>query len=424
MSAVPFREPLSRNAWTRMAGEAAPPLLALWADSREVYALLRAESGPKLVSTEVEDGGYRALSPMRPDAAWFERMIQDLWGFTAIDGIDQRPLLDHGRWACSAPMATPPGAPVSPEPPEFAMPHDLDQLPIGPVTGGTGPAAHLRFGVRGETIERLEMRLGYSHRGTLALMRGKSPRAAARFAARLAGEATVAHSLAFARATEAALECEITPRALSLREVMAALERMVGHLNALAAIAEAAGRDAVAAHFAWQGEEMHRTADVAFGHRLMMDCVIPGGLAADITPQGVVACVQALSSVTEELPHLRRLVKILPEIRIPGREPGARLGAIEAEISQANVFLCSLPDGAIAAPLSAASGEGIGGANGPAGEVWHWLRLDHGQIASVFICDAAWSSWQLLPTAAIGAEVDDLALMQACLRLSSSGVDL
>jgi len=42
----------------------------------------------------------------------------------------------------------------------------------------------------------------------------------------------------------------------------------------------------------------------------------------------------------------------------------------------------------------------------------------------VFICDAAWSSWQLLPTAAIGAEVDDLALMQACLRLSSSGVDL
>ena len=43
-------------------------------------------------------------------------------------------------------------------------------------------------------------------------MRGKSPRAAARFAARLAGEATVAHSIAFARATEAALGCEV-PRA-------------------------------------------------------------------------------------------------------------------------------------------------------------------------------------------------------------------
>jgi Ni,Fe-hydrogenase III large subunit len=52
---------------------------------------------------------------------------------------------------------------------------------------------------------RLEARLGYTHKGTLTLMRGKSPRTAARFAARLSGEATVAHGIAFARATEAAL---------------------------------------------------------------------------------------------------------------------------------------------------------------------------------------------------------------------------
>ena len=42
-------------------------------------------------------------------------------------------------------------------------------------------------------------------------------RAAARFIARLSGDATVAHSLAFARASEAALETEAPPRAQALR---------------------------------------------------------------------------------------------------------------------------------------------------------------------------------------------------------------
>jgi Ni,Fe-hydrogenase III large subunit len=407
-----------------MAGETSPPLLALWADAGDIYALLRAENGPLLVSTEVEEGGYPALSRMRPSAAWFERMVRDLWGYTAIGGIDQRPLLDHGHWACSAPMAARPGAPVSPEPPEFTMPDDLDQLAIGPVHGGMGPAAHLRLGIRGETIQRLQARLGYTHRGTLALMRGKSPRAAARFAARLAGEATVAHSLAFARATEAALLCEVPPRALSLRALMAAIERIAGDLDALAAIAEVAGRDAIAARFAQQGEKMRRAANVAFGHRLMMDCVIPGGLAADITSDGVAAFVQALAALAEDLPRFRRLARNLPEIRIPSRWPGARLTAIEADTSQASALVRGLPDGIVAVPLSAESSEGIGCADGPGGEVWHWLRLDHGQIAGVFMCDAAWANWQLLSSAAISAEVDDVALMQACLRVSSAGIDL
>ena len=93
------------------------------------------------------------------------------------------------------------------EPPEFATldEPELMQLPLGPIHGAIEEPAHLRLTVRGEAVLRAEARLGYAHKGTLALMRGKSPRTAARFVARLAAEATVAHALAFARATEAAL---------------------------------------------------------------------------------------------------------------------------------------------------------------------------------------------------------------------------
>ena len=48
------RRGLTREEWARLASEMSPPLLALWADTREVYALLRDGDAPLLVSTEVD----------------------------------------------------------------------------------------------------------------------------------------------------------------------------------------------------------------------------------------------------------------------------------------------------------------------------------------------------------------------------------
>jgi Ni,Fe-hydrogenase III large subunit len=399
MSAVvQQRQALSRDAWERMAHETAPPLLALWADASGVYALLGDRDAVTLVSTEIEDGGYPALSPVRPNAARFERMVHDLWGHTAVGGSDQRPWLDHGKWPLVAPMASGPRPAGRAEQPGFDFPEDLDQVPLGPVRGGIEPAAHLRLGVRGETVERLEARLGYTHKGTLSLMRGKSPRAAARFAARLAGEATVAHSIAFARATEAASGCELPQRALALRDVMAEVERITHHLDADAAVAEAAGTDILASGFAVHAEAIRRAANIAFGHRLMMDCVIPGGIAADIAPGGGEAIARALS--------------------------GVDVAAIADRIARLRDLLGNLPDGGVSVPLPVASGEGIGFADGPGGSIWHWLRLDHGQIASVFMRDPAWERWAELEARMSGGQAEDLPRIVAMLSLSSSGMDL
>ncbi|HEX4172083.1 MAG TPA: nickel-dependent hydrogenase large subunit [Acetobacteraceae bacterium] len=391
---IPPRQVLTRDVWAQMAANPDPPLVALWADTRVVYALLRQDDRVLLVSTTVEDDGYPALSPMRPFAACFERVVRDLWGHAAIGGTDQRARLDHGRWAQSAPMAVRPGPPASAEPPEFAMPEELDQIPLGPVRGGIEPAAHLRLGVRGQAVERLELRLGYAHKGVLALMRGKSPRAAARFAARLAGETTVAHSLAFARATEAALACQVPPRAEALRQVMAQVEQIVWRLDLASAMAEADGRPSSLT--ARGAEALRGAANVAFGHRLMMDCVIPGGVATDIAPGGAEAIERALHQL------------VGPEI----------------DVRTLRDTLRTLPDGSIAVPLPVSSGEGLGHAVGPTGDVWHWLCLDHGQIASVFMCDPGWAQWARLQTTMAGDLLDHLPHTLASLGLSSSGVDL
>ena len=106
-SGDPQRQVLTRAEWVQVANDPTPPLVGLWADTRNIYALLRQENGIRLLSTAVEDGGYPALSPARPLAAWFERMVHDLWGHTAVGATDQRAWLDHGRWGHSPPMAMP-----------------------------------------------------------------------------------------------------------------------------------------------------------------------------------------------------------------------------------------------------------------------------------------------------------------------------
>ena len=74
---------------------------------------------------------------------------------------------------------------------------------------------HFRFTASGETVVRLEERLGYVHKGIEKLMTGATHRAgSAKLAARTSGDSTVAYALAFARAVEAALASSAAARAL------------------------------------------------------------------------------------------------------------------------------------------------------------------------------------------------------------------
>jgi Ni,Fe-hydrogenase III large subunit len=409
-------------------------------------------------------------------------MVRDLWGHAALGGTDERPWLDHGRWPLTYPNAIRPG-PMGPppEPPEFlpVVGEDLHQVPVGPIHAGIIEPGHFRFTAQGETVVRLEIRLGYAHKGTLSLMRGKSPRAAARFAARLSGDSTVAHSIAFARATEAALATEAPPRAQALRAVMAEAERIANHLGDVGAICNDASFAFALARFGLHREAMLRACANAFGHRLMMDAVVPGGVAGDIAPGGPEAILAALAAVEAELPELVRIyenhasltdrvvgtgvVSLALATRfagggvvgracgrtvdarlVPGYPPyrdlaltaptltagdvdarvRIRLAEITESIRLLRLLLANLPEGAVSAVLPVGSGEGIGFAEGFRGDIWHWLRLDNGQIASVFMRDPSWAQWPLLEAAVEGNIIADFPLCNKSFNCSYSGVDL
>ena len=443
-------------------------LLALWADTVSVYALFTSFTGQILLaSTAARDGEYPALSPRFPAAALPERMVHDLWGLRAQGGMDGRPWLDHGRWSVTHPMAARHGPASGPTEYTFRPAGELMQISAGPVFGEPAEPVHLHVHAAGETAAVVEARLGYAHKGTLLLMRGKSPRTAARFAARLSADATVAHGVAFARAAEAALQIEPPPRAVMLRGVMAEAERIATHLGDLAA----ACGERLGGRLGWHREQMLRAAKTAFGHRMMMDGVVPGGLAVDIAPEGGEALRQASRALAGEVPGLSRALDgfgagmgviaadtlaafgpaglvgraagfavdarqspgyppypAAAPVTLPTGDVAARLGLrlqdVTAGLRLMDDWLGSLPAGPVSVTLPNVSGEGLAVAESPRGPVWHWLRLDAGLIASAFAADPSWRLWPLQEAACAGAGLDDLALIDRSFACARSGIDL
>ena len=68
----------------------------------------------------------------------------------------------------------------------------LHQIPVGPVHAGIIEPGHFRFNANGETVVRLEQRLGYMHKGIDDLRIGAPLERAAKLAARVSGDSTVA----------------------------------------------------------------------------------------------------------------------------------------------------------------------------------------------------------------------------------------
>ena len=454
---------LSHDEWAAQAGE----FIALWTDALHAYALYQPG---RLVMTALADGGYPTLTHRHPGAGWFERLAHDLNGHIALGAADTRPAVQQFR-----------GSDGGAAWPEFAIPagDGVHQVAVGPVHAAIIEPGHFRFSVLGETVLKLEARLGYAHKGTLGLMRGKSPRLAARFAARISGDATVAHGLAFAQAAEAALAIAPPRRAILLRAMMAEIERMANHSSDIGAIAGDAGFSFLDARFGWHRESFCAAAHAAFGHRLMMDCVIPGGVAGDLDEAGAAAVHVALDALENELPSLTRVFEdyaslqdrvvgtgiIKPQLaaayaaggyvgRASGRQvdarvtPGyapypamtplipvetdgdvaARVRIRVAELIESTrlirLLLDNLPEGEVAITLPPNSGTGLGVAESFRGPVWYWLSLEAGAIMDLFIADASTLHWPLLEHAALTGILADSPLINKSINASYSGVDL
>lgn len=470
-------------------------LLGLWAEPAAVHVALRdPQPGTVAVlSCACPAGGFASLSAARPGAVRLERAARDLFGLVPEGLVDARPWLDHGRWPVRQPLAAAPEPrpldgpaaratdyPFLPVTGPVAEQGGLHQVPVGPIHAGIIEPGHFRFHANGETVVRLEERFGYVHKGIEKLMQGKSVAAAARLAGRVSGDSTVAYALAFARAVEAAVDVKAPPRADYLRAIMAELERLANHLGDFGAICNDAAFAFILAEASILREDVLRFAHVNFGHRLMMDRVIPGGVAVDLVDTSIEALrrllarlwprVLELAAIYDSKPSLldrtigtgavaRNLVERFAaggyvgraagrsfdarrtpgyppyddlEFEVPMLDEGdvharvwIRIREIGESVKIINQCLERMPAEPVAVALPAQGGEGIAFVEGFRGDVLVAVRLaDDGTVQRCHPRDPSWFQWPLLEAAIAGNIIADFPLCNKSFNCSYSGADL
>jgi len=330
---------------------------------------------------------------------------------------------------------------------------------------------------------RLEERFGYTHKGIEKRFERMSLRQGAKLAGRVSGDSTVAYAWAYAMAAESIAGITPPDRALWLRALLLERERIANHLGDLGYL----GSDVALAfgftQFWILKEQVLRTNAALFGHRYLMDSIMPGGVAVDVTAEAKRVIAGECELLEREAATLRGIYeehagvqdryigagriepKLAAQLGLCGMAGRASAQAWDARVQFAcapydklDVRMATYRNGDVAARVIVRfdelfeslrlirqilvnliheeeatpaleklppNGFGIGLVEGWRGEVMVAIHTDaQGNLARVHPHDPSWQNWPVLEHAIIDNIVPDFPLINKSFNLSYSGQDL
>lgn len=492
---------VARDDWGRLAEQAQAcewRWAAGWGEDTGEEILVNAcfeKAGAYLVARTAAD---RAAPVLPSQARYFpgadrpERHIRDMLGVAFSEHPDARRWTRHRAWKGSEhplrkdfPAA---GHPLAQTPTDhqynFLAAHGsgVYEIPVGPVHAGIIEPGHFRFQAVGETVLNLEERLGYVHKGIEKIAEGRDAGGLTRLAGRVSGDSTVAHAWAACMAMERAAAVEVPARALHLRALMCECERVANHVGDIGAMLNDIAFTFGFYQFGRLREEWQRLSREAFGHRFMMDCIVPGGVAADLDRRFIAAMRDEVGALRKQIGKLMAIINDLPsvadrvrgagvlkpeyaralgclgyvgrasgmdfdvrrdapyppydrlEVTVPLHHYGdvnararTRLEETAVSFDLIDALLADVPDGPIRADWRepAAGAEGLGLVEGWRGEILTFVRFgESGRIARFFPRDPSWSTWPALELLIHDNIVPDFPLCNKSVNGSYSGHDL
>lgn len=473
-------------------------LISLWGSERPaeagrvavVSAAYASSEGMLWVDLPLAPGGagYPDLAGIFPYANRLQRSLAELLGIFAEPMADHRPWLNHGAWPADYfPLRHPasgrdsfPDRQLEDYPFVRVAGDGVHEIAVGPVHAGIIEPGHFRFSVVGEKVLRLEERLGYKHKGIDQRFQEMPASEGYRLAGRLSGDSTVAFAWAYCMALES-LGASRTPlRARWLRALLLERERVANHLGDLGALANDAAFAFGLSQFMRLREDWLRLNQRLFAHRLLMDAVIPGGVAVDLAPAGAKELVAQCDAIAGEVKKLRAIYEnhaglqdrfigtgrvsqeLAAKLGLTGfaarasgltgdlradftmapysdqatRQALSRNGDVAArvmvrfdEVGESlrliRLFASELPAGEIVTRLEPIPETrlGAGWVEGWRGEVLVALEADGEKIRRCHCHDPSWQNWPVLEYAVIGNIVPDFPLINKSFNLSYAGHD-
>jgi len=356
------------------------------------------------------------------------------------------------------------------------------QLPVGPIHAGVIEPGHFRFSAVGERVLHLDARLFFTHRGLEKLCEGRSFAAALPLVERACGVCTVTHALAYSQAVETLTGTVIPERARWARVLLAELERVYNHVGDLGNICAGMGFNPGSSRLAVLKERLVRLNDALTGHRYLQAMIVPGGLRRDLAADRVAALHGELEAISHELGEAVRLilrsdgavsrltrtgtVSVATVRALGGLGVAAKAVGIEADLRRDEPYAAygeltvsadtahagdvmarfhvraqeahdslrlvrdvvgRLPSGAWVAPMGPSPATGtvaMGGAEGPRGTSWIWLRAGaEGTVDRVRLRSASFANWAIVASAVPGDLVPDFPLINKSFELCYACTD-
>jgi Ni,Fe-hydrogenase III large subunit/NADH:ubiquinone oxidoreductase subunit C len=456
-----------------------------------VHALLHDDAGHcwVVLSTTLpaEDPTYPSVTPLVMAAHWYERRLQDMFGITPVGHPDPRRLVHHenmpeGHFPLRKDFQASPPLDQA-ETPYLMQAVDGEgvyEIPVGPIQPGVVEPCHFRFNVAGERIMTLETKLFFTHKGIEKLLEGKNLAEALPVIERIAGDAAVSHTLAFAQAVEQLGQCVPSDRARSLRTLMNELERVTMHIHDLGNMtAGGAGYSAVGNHMLRVKERLMRLSDELLGNRFWRGFVVPGGVARDFQVHELQKISIVVTEAIEEVLDLAALALRSDGLRdrlettgVLSKEAALAFGAVglparasgvDRDVRRdhpyaayttfpATIYIrtsgdvyarytlrleglkesarliqevCKSPGaGQPMVDFSPQDGRGLSGVESWRGETIHIVYMQAGKINRYVVRDPSFCNWALFSVIGPGNIVPDFPLCNKSLNLSSSGTDL
>jgi Ni,Fe-hydrogenase III large subunit/Ni,Fe-hydrogenase III component G len=444
------------------------------------------------IVTPVDPGqpSFQSIAAKHPAANWFEREVMDFFGLIPEGHPNPMRVALHDDWPEGVfplrkdfPADTiVPRTPGEPHPFRQVKGEGVFQVPVGPVHAGVIEPGHFRFGVAGEPVLYLQLRLFYVHKGTEKRFERLPWTHGLFLAESVSGDTSVGHALAYAHAIERLTDVAVPPRARALRVLLLELERIYNHTADIGALATDVAFTVPASRAQVLREGLVRLNGQLFGSRLLRRTIAFGGVARDLGVDGCEILRAHLHRFEQEFDELvsvlidagtftdrvdgtgtltnqagrdlgivgmaARASGIDADLRrdhptdayegirfeVPVEEGGdvrARLMVRAREIEQSlrivHQVLDTLPPGDLLARMPRqlpGRSSALGWAEGWRGPCTHWVATgERGEIARVKITDPSFLNWPGLAIAVPGNIIPDFPVINKSFNLSYSGTD-